>query len=154
MSQWANQVGAAGEHIVCADLLMKGHRAMLAAATLPYDVVADVDGRLFRIAVKATVKPVARPSRPRSKWRYQFAVQRRARLNTGRNQVRSYTSADVELVALVAMDVRRVAYLPVDECPTTIWLEADTPVGACKFGPRGSLIAGFADYPFERWIDG
>jgi PD-(D/E)XK endonuclease len=154
MSQWANQIGAAGEHIVCADLLLLGYRAMLAAATLPYDVLVDVKGRLLRVAVKSTAKPVPRPTRPHSKWRYSFSVQRRMRLSTGKMLGRDYTDAEIDMLALVALDIRRVAYVPFADYRTRIWLEADTALGTANFGPKGCLIAGFSDYPFERIVNG
>ena len=55
--------GAAGEHLVCADLLMLGYRAFLADQNCPYDVAVDVGGRLIRIQVKSTRKAKALPQR-------------------------------------------------------------------------------------------
>jgi hypothetical protein len=40
-------MGKAAEHLVCADLLMKGYNAFLSAQGLPYDVVIDQGRGLF-----------------------------------------------------------------------------------------------------------
>lgn len=37
--------GAAGEHLVCADLLLQGYRAFLSDQNCPYDVAVDVGGQ-------------------------------------------------------------------------------------------------------------
>jgi hypothetical protein len=41
------EMGKAAEHLVCADLLMKGYNAFLSAQGLPYDVVIDQGRGLF-----------------------------------------------------------------------------------------------------------
>jgi hypothetical protein len=43
MNGQAIVLGTAGEHLVCADLISKGHLAFLTAAGLPYDVIADIN---------------------------------------------------------------------------------------------------------------
>ncbi len=54
------EVGKAAEHLVVADLILSGYRAYLTDQGLPYDVVVDVGGRLYRVQVKATrgLRPV------------------------------------------------------------------------------------------------
>jgi hypothetical protein len=51
------EMGKAAEHLVCADLLMKGYNAFLSDQGLPYDVVIDLGRRLVRVQVKGTAKP-------------------------------------------------------------------------------------------------
>ena len=152
MTKNANEIGAAGEHIVCADLLLSGHRATLSAASLSYDVIADIGGKLFRIAVKSTQKPKCRPGRPLSKKRYGFIIQRGKRISTGKTVRQDYTAEDCDLIAVVGLDIRRVAYFRQSECPKIIWLEADTPFGSAKFGKDQILIKGFDDYTLESAI--
>jgi hypothetical protein len=123
---------------------------MLAAATLPYDVVADIDGRLLKVAVKTTREPKSRPSRPGSKARYFFNIGRCQRIHTGQTLNKPYESADVDLFALVALDIRRVAYIPFAQCPRSIWIESGTAQVDRKYGPRRRMLAGFEDYPLER----
>ena len=46
--------GTAAEHLVCADLLLQGYVAYLTDQNAAYDIVADKDGHLIRVQVKAT----------------------------------------------------------------------------------------------------
>lgn len=48
--------GAAAEHFVCYDLLMRGYRASMTAAQSPYDITLDMGGRLIRVQVKSTLR--------------------------------------------------------------------------------------------------
>lgn len=147
--QRAIEIGAAGEHLVCADILLVGYRAYQAAQGLPYDVVADVGGQLIRIAVKATLAPRRRPHREASRICYQFSIGRSRRLNSGKTEQRAYTAADVDMIALVAPDVKKIAYFPICGCPTSIFI--DLPGNAQS--PRGrKLIPNrrFEDFGFAR----
>jgi len=56
-------LGEAAEHLVCADLMLKGKQAILVSGHC-YDVLVD-DGKLTRIQVKSSRK---------SKGKYQFAT--------------------------------------------------------------------------------
>ena len=49
------QIGKAGEHLVCSDLILQGFNAFLADQGLPYDVVVDNDNKLWKIQVRATL---------------------------------------------------------------------------------------------------
>lgn len=145
MSKRGIELGTAGEHLVCADLLLAGHRAFLVAAGLPYDVIADVDGRLYRVAVKSTELAVPRPGRPLSKRRYGFRVLRSKRLASGKCQTSPYSAAECDLVALVGLDIRRVAYFAIAHCPKMVWLEAETEQPRNGFGRAGGEIRRFED---------
>ena len=48
------QIGKAGEYLVCADLILKGFVAYPSEQGLPYDVVLDIDGKLYKVQVKTT----------------------------------------------------------------------------------------------------
>lgn len=86
--------GVAGESLVIYDLLRQGVPAFLSMAGLRYDVVADLEGKLVRIQVKATSQtPV-----------YDFHV-------TDRNH-KPYKEDEFDLVALVSLDCHLVGYLP------------------------------------------
>ena len=61
-------MGKAAEHLVCADLLMKGYNAFLSDQGLPFDVVIDLGRRLFRVQVKGTAKP--KNPMPSLTWKY------------------------------------------------------------------------------------
>jgi hypothetical protein len=51
------ELGKAAEHLVCADLILRGYRAFLSDQGLPYDVLVEAGQRLVRIQVKATRGP-------------------------------------------------------------------------------------------------
>lgn len=114
----ALDLGKAAEHLVCADLILEGHRAFLSDQGLPYDVVVDVAGRLVRIQVKATAFPrnlSASDRAPRNG--YVWSPRRR-----GRNGQARLDASHCDLVALVALDIRVVAYLPLAAVPTCVQL--------------------------------
>jgi hypothetical protein len=130
-------IGTAAEHIVCADLILHGYRAFMTAQGLPYDVICDINGVLIRIAVKSTQKPKPRPAREGSRVCYQFAVTRSKRLSTGKTHCRPYSTSDVDVVALVALDIRRVCYVPMASCRTSMHIDAPGHIrGQNKFGPK------------------
>ena len=112
------QVGDAGEHIVCADLILKGHNTFQAAQGLPFDVVSMVGGEMIRIQVKTTRKPRPIPQRKKYTPAYLFHTRR-----CGKNGRRSYDSKDFDVLALVALDIRTVAYLTLEDTKQTIHLD-------------------------------
>ena len=112
-------VGGAGEHIVCADLLMQGYRAFLADQTCAYDVAVDVGGRLIRVQVKATRCQKSIPQRAKHHPGYMWHVRR-----AGKGGRRVYGQNEFDLLALVALDVRLVAYLPPSQSRQTIHIRA------------------------------
>lgn len=115
----ALELGKAAEHLVCADLIIGGNRAYLSDQGLPYDVVVDIDGRLVRIQVKATTKPRNANAKGRApNFVYQFAVRRRGARSKGER----LSEKHCDLVALVALDLRVVAYMPVREVGQTVAL--------------------------------
>jgi hypothetical protein len=107
--------GTAAEHLVCADLLLAGYRAFLADQNCPYDVAVDVAGRLIRIQVKATRRQRAIPQRASHIPAYMWHVRR-----AGKGGRRVYAADDFDMLALVALDVRRIAYAPPSELKQTI----------------------------------
>lgn len=106
----AMEIGEAAELLVCVDLLLAGFKAFQSSQGLPYDVVAQIDDRLVRIAVKANQRPRARPEREGGRVCYQFGLTRSS-TNKYRPSAR-YTLTDCDLVALVAIDIRSVIYVP------------------------------------------
>ena len=138
----ALELGTAGEHLVCADLLVAGHRAFMSAAGLPYDVVAELDGSLLKVAVKATLEARPRPGRVGSKAVYSFSIMRHATAQAGKLR---YGELDADLVALVALDTRQIAYIPLAVCPTMIVLESPGAQRATLFGPKATNRT-FADF--------
>lgn len=131
--------GTAAEHLVCADLLLQGYRAFLADQNCAYDVAVDVAGRLVRIQVKATRQPRAIPQRVGHFPAYMWHVRR-----AGKGGRRVYGFSEFDLLALVALDARRIAYLPPSEVKQTIHIRAhgDASVRGGKSGKT------FDQFPF------
>lgn len=106
----ALEIGKAAEHLICADLILQGHRAFLVDQGLPYDVVFDHGGRLFRVQVKSTLCPRPTPNRPGSGLSYMFQIRR-----AGKGNQRIIGNDEFDILALVALDIRTVAYLAIDD---------------------------------------
>lgn len=123
-----HEVGKAAEHLVCADLMLCGYRAFIADAGCPYDVVLDIDGRMIRVQVKATL--TLRNSRSSKKKPLMAYVFNPRRGNKGRKRLRADSC---DLVALVALDIRAIAYMPVSRCSMTVAL---LPPGEMSFTMR------------------
>lgn len=119
------QLGTAGEHIVCADVILSGRIAFMASAGLAFDVVIDDRGRLIRVAVKSVSRATQRPSRESYRVCYQFAVTRPRRLHNGKTDARPYLPEHVDIVALCALDIRRVAYCHLSECAQSMHFDPE-----------------------------
>jgi hypothetical protein len=113
-------LGVAGEHLVCADLLLKGYNAFLTDQNCPYDVAVEVNGSLIRVQVKTTrtVRPI--PQRKAHTPAYLFHIRR-----CGKGGRRSYDESDLDVMALVALDVREIAYLKLSEAKQTVHLNRE-----------------------------
>lgn len=101
--------GCAAEHIVCADLLLQGKRAFLADQNCPYDVAVEVGGRMIRVQVKGTRRWKNAPSGADSQ--AYFWHTRRA----GKGRSRVYGPREFDVLALVALDIRRCGYIAIGE---------------------------------------
>jgi N6-adenosine-specific RNA methylase IME4/ParB-like chromosome segregation protein Spo0J len=115
----ALKVGKAAEHLVCADLLMRGYNVSLASQGSPYDAIVEVDGELLRVQIKSSqwtrnINASGRNERQAYSWRI-----RDAQYN-GDNILK--TTADI--IACVAMDIMMVAYFAAYDCPATVQLDA------------------------------
>lgn len=101
------ELGKAGEHLVVADIILAGHRAYLSDQGLPYDVVIDDAGTLYRIQVKATRDARRVRQRAAVTSGYHFHIRK-----TGKGGKRLYDVDAFDLVAFVALDIRCIAYMP------------------------------------------
>lgn len=132
-------LGTAGEHLVCADLLAAGFRAFLSNQSCPYDVAVEVEGRLIRVQVKTTQAPRAYAQKgQRHVTGYIWGLRR------GKGTQRRYGSHEMDVVALVALDTRQIAYLPITDLPQGFQM----PVSGARQSKRR-----FSDYPFEKALD-
>lgn len=117
--------GRAGEHLAAADIMMLGHECFHAAQGMPYDLVADVDGRLLRVQVKTTRKPELLKQRNINNLAYRFWVNR-----CGKGGLNRYAESEVDLFALVALDTKQVGYLSARDMPKTFFVRPDFNRGA------------------------
>jgi hypothetical protein len=142
LSSRALEIGKAAEHLVCADLILSGYRAFLADQGIPYDVVCDIDGRLIRIQVKSTMKPKPVPDRSKSGNSYQFHLK-----HAGHGAKRIISTTDFDIVALVAIDIRKIAYLVMaDKVLQTLFLRI--PGDASTHGNK--RLNNIDKYPIQR----
>ncbi len=104
------QMGKAGEHLVCCDLILQGYSAFLADQGLPFDIVVGKDGMLQKIQVRSTTKLTC--------WhKPQHAFDNIYRFGTRRGRIGKYRvrEAEVDWFAFVALDIREVAYVPISQ---------------------------------------
>jgi hypothetical protein len=114
------QIGKAGEYMVCADLILKGHIAFPSEQGLPYDVVADINGKLIKIQVKTTrtFRPI--PQRKQYTPAYLFHIKR-----CGKGGGKTYQEKDFDIMALVALDTKIIGYLNIKDCKRTLHIRPD-----------------------------
>lgn len=145
--QTALTFGKAGEHLVCTDLLLSGYNAYLSDQGLSYDVVVDADNHLYRIQVKTTFKPAPVPLRTHTE-KYQWSVRR-----SGKGAKRIIGNDEFDILALVALDIRIVAYLPItDQVRQTVHLKPPNTINKIN---RTSAYTNkcIDEYPFENALD-
>lgn len=122
MEKWLDKIlnddlniGRAGEYLVCFDLAMHGYKAYLTSQGMPYDIILDVNGVLYKIQVKTTRKPVRVPQRINRIDKYLFHITRR-----GKNGRKTYQEKDVDIFALVALDEKTIGYFSPSKIRTTM----------------------------------
>lgn len=108
-------VGRAGEYLVCFDLAMHGYNAYLTSQGMPYDVILDIKGHLYKIQVKTTRKAVRVPQRINRIDKYIFNINRH-----GKKGKKTYQNQDVDIFALVALDEKTIGYFLPNKIKTTM----------------------------------
>jgi N6-adenosine-specific RNA methylase IME4 len=142
----ALNVGKAAEHLVCADALMRGYEAFLSGQGAPYDLIIEKDGRLFKIQVKGAQAPRNVNSKGlNARVAYSFCALRRGKEGEGPR----LTKQDADIVACVALDTLRIAYLPVFECSSTIQLEPEI---VADNGYTRTYERPIGDYPLDAAV--
>ena len=96
------QLGKAGEHLVCFDLIRKKHNAFLADQGLPYDVLVDMNGKIKRIQVKTCSSA---GDKGKSKNVYRFS------LRSAKGANRAIKADKVDYIAFVFMDKKVIQYI-------------------------------------------
>lgn len=140
-------IGKAAEHLVCADLMLAGYRVFLSDQGLPYDLLVDLGDRFIRIQVKATLKPKNANARGRApNMVYVFHVRRRGKHSKGER----LSNKHCDVVALVALDTRAVAYMPIKSVAQTVSLYPAGYTFPGKF--KRSRYAAIDGFPFAEAI--
>ena len=123
------QVGKIGEHLVCADLIMKGHIAFPTEQGLSFDVMLVANNKLYKIQVKTTRQIQAVPQRKLRTDKYIFHIRR-----CGKGGRRSYLKGEVDIFAMVALDTKTIGYLKASEAKQTMFFapENGTQVRKCN----------------------
>jgi hypothetical protein len=114
------QIGKAGEYLVCADLILRGYVAFPSEQGLPFDVVLNIEGKLLKIQVKSTRAAKHIPQRKSDIPAYIFHIGINGCGNKGKKRRTKYDSKQVDLFALVALDSKRIAYIPYFDTQTTM----------------------------------
>jgi hypothetical protein len=99
------QIGKAGEHFVCYDLIINGVNAFLADQGLPYDVLADFGNNIKKIQVKTVTKKTILSKG--GKEVYQFNLEG-TKNNIGRTSAKNF-----DYLAFVFLDLKKIQYMRV-----------------------------------------
>ncbi len=100
------QIGKAGEHLVCYDLILKGFNAFLTDQGLPFDVLVETSKGLKRIQVKSTTKLT---TTGKSFNVYRFSMRR------ARGQKVRFEIDEVDYFAFVSLSSKKIAYIPIQQ---------------------------------------
>ena len=92
------RTGKAGEFLTAFELTARGLNVTVAGEGLPYDLLAEIASRVLRVQVKTASRAIM------DGW-YVFDA------TTGSSDPRAYTSDEIDVFALVALDRRRVAFI-------------------------------------------
>lgn len=110
------QIGKAGEYLVCADLILNNCIAFPSEQGLPFDVIMQKENKLYKVQVKSTRGPKHIPQRKKDIPAYIFHIGN----NGSNNRRKKYDIGQVDIFALVALDSKRIAYLPYFNTQTTM----------------------------------
>ena len=139
------EVGRAGEYLVMADLLLNGWVAYPTSQGVPYDIAVDIGQRVIRVQVKSTKTPKTPGSLNRGSPLYVFHTRR-----AGKGGRRRYSSDDFDVLALVALDRRLIAYYALaDTHKDCVALR----VPGVRYGDGGVKCRYFEDAKFEFALD-
>lgn len=113
-------IGKAGEYLVCADLILKGFTCYPSEQGLPYDVVLDNGNKLIKVQVKTTKGITYLNQRKNLTGNYLFDVKTHGNRNSNR-----YKKYDVDIFALVCLDIMKIGYITFKDARKTLIFRAD-----------------------------
>jgi hypothetical protein len=96
------RIAKAGEYLTAFELTARGFDVSIAAEGLPYDLLAQIANRVLRVQVKTAARPV---------WDERYVFDTKLGSHKGPNRSRVYDGADIDLFALVALNLKRVAFI-------------------------------------------
>jgi hypothetical protein len=135
------EIGRAGEYLVMADLLLNGWVAYPTSQGVPYDIAVDIGDRVLRVQVKSTKMPKTPASLNRGTPLYVFHTRR-----AGKGGRRRYSAEDFDVLALVALDRRLIAYYALADCRNDC---IAIRVPGLRYGEGGVKCRYFDDAKFE-----
>lgn len=140
-SSTANIYGRAGEHLVCADLMLNNIPCFIVEGKSHYDIVADIDGRLLKVQVKATSQYRKRTQVKNLTPVYIFQARK-----YGKGGRLSYQKGDADIIAYVALRDKKIAYFQADVVQQSMTLKTR------DYKDQYTSKAGkfIEDYPLEK----
>lgn len=116
----AAHLGKAGEHLVCADLLLRGHQSFIVTdPASPFDILMHHEKRLLKIQVKTTIDPQKHYGTKRHKTMpcYVFKT-----WSCGWKGRKKYEEDDIDILAFVVLSTKEIGYyVPVKHSMTAIF---------------------------------
>lgn len=145
-SRNALEIGKAAEHLVCADLILQGYKCYLSDQGLPYDIVVDAKCGLLKVQVKSSCFPKNVNASGRAE-RIAYSFHARVR---GKNSSARLSNSDCDIVALVGLDIKVIAYFSIHEVGQTMQLMIPNFEFKGKFKRR--RFDGIEGFPIEKAI--
>jgi hypothetical protein len=108
-SQAHFRLAKAGEYLAAFELMVRGVSVTVAAEGLPYDLLADIGRRIVRVQVKTASCP---------KTRGLYCYDLKCGSHKAEKPSAVYDPGEIDLFAIVAADIRRVAFVHIDEAVT------------------------------------
>jgi hypothetical protein len=141
-------IGIAGEHIVCADLLLNGHNPVMCNQNSKYDILAETldKSRLLRIQVKTTARCRQSPPSRNDTPSYTFRIARATA-----NGAPKYKDNDFDILACVALDSMSIAYIPWLNVCNNASVKLPLSLDLCDNRNRKWMT--IKDYPIQTAID-
>ncbi len=133
-------LGIAAEHLVCFDVIMQGYTAFMTDQTCAYDIIVVINRviRPLRVQVKATRSQRSIPQRKGHIPAYMWSVRR-----AGKGGARNYDNNEFDILALVAIDIAKIAYLIPDHVKKTVHIRPPGTIGGKQF----------SDYSLSKALD-
>lgn len=103
------QIWKAWEHFVCYDLIMRWFNAFLSDQWCNYDVLVEIKWKIKRIQVRTRSKTSSY-----LKWKDVYRVSFRR----WRWSKKTINSSEFDFLAVVLLDIKQIAYIPVKEITT------------------------------------